>query len=331
MTGAATSTQRVFELHGVAVAVRARDAAVIDAMELRLRDFVSEPAVDPELRFEFVSGTVDDEAPLDGAARPVYDTPHGTLHYVPDADVLRGRLGGVELRCEAGRGVALFRSPAYAGRDLYLATHPLATISLMELLERRGLFALHAACLATGPDDGVLLAGASGAGKSTLALALAHAGMGFLSDDMVFLSCDTDSDPDGVTALGFADTVGLTDHAATHFPALRSVRDEPPAPGFPKRLHRIEDLFGAPALPACRPRALVFPAVTPGRLSAIDPLDPGDALLRLVPDVLLTDPGSTHAHLRAIASLLKQVRCYTLHSGTDLERAAALVRGLTSR
>ena len=58
------------------------------------------------------------------------------------------------------------------------------------------------------------------------------------------------------------------------------------------------------------------------------PLDSGDALLRLVPDVLLTDPAATQAHLRAIAALLEQVRCYTLRSGTDLERAAELVQAV---
>ena len=334
MTAAATATHRTFELHGVVVGVHAGEAAVIDAMELRLRDFRGDAASDPAVRLEFLTDRALDRAPLPGPARPVYDTPHGTLHYFPETDILHGRLGAVELHCEAGRGLAQFRSPAYVGRDLYLATHPLATISLMELLERRGLFALHAACLAAGAaagppaghGDGVLLAGASGAGKSTLALALAHAGMRFLSDDLVFLYGDPASD--GVTALGFADTVGLTEYAAAHFAEFRAVSGEAPALGFPKRLHRIEDLLGTPALGACKPRALVFPTVSPGKRSTIDPLDPGDALLRLVPDVLLTDPEATHAHLGAIAALLKQVRCYTLVSGNDLERAAALVRAL---
>jgi hypothetical protein len=319
-------TRRVFELHGVSVGAYSQEHAVIDAMELRLRDFRSEAAPDPELRFEFVANGLADPAPPLGAARPVYDTPHGTLHYFAETDLLYGHLGGVELRCEAGRGTALFHSTAYVGRDLYLATHPLATISLMELLERRGRFALHAGCVASGPEHGVLIAGASGAGKSTLALALAHGGLRFLSDDIVFLAPDLDSERVGV--LGFSDTVGLTDHVAAHIPALQSWGGEPPAAGFPKRLHRSEDLFGVPALPACRPRALVFPEVAREGPSEIAPLDPGDAMLRLVPDVLLTHPAATQAHLRAIAALLRQVRCYTLRSGSDLERAAECVRAL---
>lgn len=326
MTRAATVAQCFFDLHGVGVAVSAHEQIVIDAIELRLRDFRNGALTDPGIRLEFVSDGRDDPPPPLGAARPVYDTPHGTLYYSPETDLLSGRLGGVDLRCEAGRGAAVLRSPAYVGRDLYLATHPMATISLMELLERRGLFALHAACVASEAGHGILMAGASRAGKSTLALALADSGARFLSDDVVFLSPDRDSD--AVRVLGFADTVGLTDQAVVQIPALRELRDEPPAAGFPKRLHRIEDLFGAPALPACEPRALVFPAVSPGEPSEIAPLDPGDAMLRLVPDVLLTDATSTAGHLRAIAALLKHVRCFTLRSGSDLERAAALVRAL---
>jgi hypothetical protein len=326
MTGTTTTTERIFDLHGVGIGVYAEEPRVIDAIELRLRDFQVDPTRGPEVRFQFVTDGALDGTPPPGTGRPVYDTPHGTLHYFPEADVLRGRLGSVELRCDARRGVALFRSPAYVGRDLYLATHPLATISLMELLKRRGLFALHAACLANDRGQGILLAGPSGAGKSTLTLALVQAGMRFVSDDIVFLSCNSDSE--SVTVLGFADTVGLTEYAAAHFSAFRTVADEPPAPGFPKRLHRVDDLLGTPALTTCEPRALLFPTVSPGDLSRVDPLDPGVALLRLVPDVLLTDPAATQAHLQMIASVLKQVGCHTLRSGADLERTAALARAL---
>ncbi|MBV9607021.1 MAG: hypothetical protein JO027_18050 [Solirubrobacterales bacterium] len=330
MSSAATVAPRSFELHGVELGVYAEDGAVIDAMELRLRDFASEEAPDPELRLEFVTADAPEAHAPPRAARPVYDTPHGTLHYLPDADLLLGRLGAVELRAEAGRGVARLRSPAFVGRDLYLATHPLATISLMELLERRGRFALHAACLASATGEGVLLAGASGAGKSTLAVALAHSGMRFLSDDIVFLAPRPGSgtDPGEVRVLGFADTVGLTEHAAAHFPELRPATEEPLPDGFPKRLHRSEDLFGVPALSDCEPRALVFPTIAPGAPSRIAALDQGAAMLRLVPDVLLTHPAATHSHLRAIAALLRQVRCYRLSSGRDLERAVALVRAV---
>jgi hypothetical protein len=325
MSGSVQTVEQCYEIHGVGVCVQSDDPAVGDAIELRLRDFCAEPARRQDVRLEFRSDPENGAAPI-GSGRPVYDTPHGSLHYFPERDVLFGDLGGVQLWCEAGRGVARFGGGVFAGRELYLATHPLATVSLMELLERRGLFSLHAACVAGHGGRGVLLAGPSGAGKSTLALALARAGMSFMSDDVIFVARDADSAD--VSVLGFADAIGVTGHAAKQFPELRLLLDEPPIEGFPKRLARIEDLFGAPALAVCEPHALVFSEVAPDEPSRIAPLDGGEALLRLVPDVLLTESPSTKAHLEAIAALLKQVRCYALCSGRDLEHAAELLSAL---
>ncbi len=328
MSATAAGTRRSYDVHGVGIDVCSQDAAVLAAMDLRLRDFRCAPR-EAQISFEFVAGEQEDAAGSDLAAqraRPVYDTPYGSLRYFPGQDVLSGELGGVQLHCEPRRGVALFRSPAFDGRALYFATHPLATISLMELLERRGRYSLHAACLASSEGRGVLLSGTSGAGKSTLSLALVRAGMSFLSDDVVFLAGD--GAPPGLRVLGFADTVGLTPYAAARFPELQSRLNEPLADGFPKRLSRIEDLFGVSALGSCEPRALVFPEVVAAQRSEIERLDPREALLRLVPDVLLTEPAATQAHLAAIAALLDQVSCYELRSGVDLERAAELVREL---
>ena len=318
--------QRVYEVHGIPLTVHAREPAVFEAMDLRLRDFARshEPAAaEPHgrgVRLEFVAADKGPPTPV-GEGRPVYDTPYGTLFYHPSADTLWGELAGVTMLCQPGRGVATISSSRLGGHELYLATHPLATISLMECFERRGLFSLHAGCVANADGIGLLLAGPSGAGKSTLALALARAGMTFLSDDVVFLAPGEDGK---IRVLGFRDAVGLTDCTVERFADLAPALDDPPAPGFPKRLRRIEDLLDAPARGACLPTALVFPEVSPQEPSSIRSLDGKEALLRLVPDVLLTDPDSTQAHLRAIAGLLERVRCYALTSGADLGRAAEL-------
>jgi hypothetical protein len=301
-----------YELHGVALEVRTAEPAVLDAMEHRLRSFRAEPA--PGIRFEFVERA----PPAPPRGRPVYDTPHGQLHYSEDADVLYGQLAGIHLRCAAGDGVTRLHSPSFTGFSLYLATHPLATVSLMELMERRGRYSLHAACLAR-EGRGALLAGPTGSGKSTLTLALLRAGLDFVSDDVVFLT-------DGGDVLGFPDALGVTSDSAARFPELDGAE---PAGGFPKRLVRVEAAFPAVVSRAgCRPRALVFPHVAADRPSALRPLDPGEAWLRLVPDVLLTHPDATSAHLRAIAALLEQVDCYELASGADLATAAQLVADL---
>jgi len=318
---------RSYSLHGVTVEVATDDPAVIEQMDLRLRAFSGAPGSDdPVLRFEFV-GTPPKPPPA-GRGRPVYETPHGPLHYFPDEDVVAGELDGVVLRCEPGAGLAVIAAPAFRGSALYHATHPLATVALMELMERHGRFAVHAGCLAAPGGHGVLVAGPSGAGKSTLTLALARAGMGFLGDDVVFLERPASGPGARLRALGFADTLGLVAFAAERFPELAPHAAGGPLEGFPKRLHRFEDLFGRDPVPSCEPRVIVFPEVAPELRSAVTPLGSGEALLRLVPDVLLTHAEATQAHVGAIAALLEQVRCYSVRSGADLERAADLVRAL---
>jgi hypothetical protein len=68
--------------------------------------------------------------------------------------------------------------------------------------------------------------------------------------------------------------------------------------------------------------------VRTGQPSELTPLDPGEAWLRLVPDVLLTEPGATRAHVATLAALMRQVRCYRLQAGPELDESAAMIAGV---
>jgi hypothetical protein len=318
VSAAAGSLRRTYDVHGVGVSVTSTEPAVIDALHERLGSFPDAAADQPGVRLEFRVTDAHPAVPARASSRPVYETPHGDLHYLPEEDLVHGRLKDVGLHCAATAGTAVLSSPAFREFELYLATHPLATIALMELLKRRHRFALHAACLASGDGRGVLVAGPSGAGKSTLTLALARAGLAFLSDDIVFL----DGRDAGVRVLGFADALGITQQTSLRFPDLAPLSTGAPTAGFPKHLVRPEELLGAPATTTCSPAVLILPEVAADRPSRLEPLDPQEAWLQLVPDVLLTEPEATRAHLAALAALLAQVRCYRLRSGLDLDGTA---------
>jgi hypothetical protein len=72
----------------------------------------------------------------------------------------------------------------------------------------------------------------------------------------------------------------------------------------------------------------VFPRIAGVPKSVLTPLDPGEALLELVANVLLTEPRSSQAHLDVLAELVEASECYRLETGTDLEGAVRLLREL---
>ena len=316
--------ERHYLVLGLRLMVTADDPGVGAAVDHRLRAWRTEPAPEAVLRLEFRTEELKPAADVErtGAHRPVYDTPDGQVVYWPDQDAVDADFGQVQMRGDVGAGVVRISSSAFEGRDRYLAAHPMTMIALTELLRRRGLYPVHAGCVAQG-TRGAMFAGPSGSGKSTLTLALVQAGFQFLSDDLVFLR---ESDGPG-RVLGFPDAVGVTAATVARFGELSALHERPPEPGWRKHVIRVEEHFSVTVTPSCAPVALIFPEIGPGE-SRLEPLDPGEGWLRLVPDVLLTEPAAAQAHLKSLAALSEQVDSYRLRSGPDLSHSVALVSEL---
>jgi hypothetical protein len=141
---------------------------------------------------------------------------------------VHGAFGGMSLHCAASAGVLRLEAASFTGRELYLATHPLLSVALIQLLERRHRYCLHAACLARD-GRGVLVAGPSGAGKSTLA----SRPRPWASRSCPTTWCSWSTMPRTTSALGFADAVGVMGPAqnsrrATASPALDPRRGRSP-------------------------------------------------------------------------------------------------------
>src|SRR5919106_6418542 len=233
------TTGRSYALHGLHLAVSGWGEAV-DALHARLACL---PAVEgetgtPDLELEFVTGLEPEGAA--GAGRPVYDPPEGTVLYEDAADRLVLELGPrLRAVCEPGQGrarlacIGIDPDDDVLGGDLWTLSHPLATLPLVELLKRQGLYSVHAGGLCRG-GRGLVLPGTSGAGKSTLTIALVRAGFGFLGDDTLFLV----HRPEGLRLLAFPDEVDLTEQTVEFFPELAPLLAAP-RPGWRKRQLRI--------------------------------------------------------------------------------------------
>jgi hypothetical protein len=310
---------RTYDLHGVSLEIAADDDAAGDALDQRLWYFRGTPVADPDLRFAFETVAAQEGGRAQG--RPVYAWDMGDVLYADDGERLSIDVGtGARVRADVRRGRAVVTSLADLPDRAWLLSRPLLTLPLVETLKWRGLYSLHAAGAADG-DGVILLPGPSGSGKSTLSLALARAGLGYLSDDMVFLS----GGAEGLRVLAFPDEADVSADTAGWFPELEPLvaRAEP---GWPKHRVRVDETFGATVADSGVPRALVFPTVSGDARSTLEPMSGAEALTLLAPNVLLTHPGHAQAHLDVLGALARETPCFRLTTGRDVDRVADVVR-----
>ncbi|MGH2935183.1 MAG: hypothetical protein ACRDL2_11830 [Gaiellaceae bacterium] len=299
--------------HGVAVEL----AGDPELVRTTARRFLDVPeggeAATGTVRLELLEAG-EDGGGVAGGMRCVYDWGGVRAWYDARQDVFvpdyRG-IGRAVVRPAAGTAAITVVTSAERSKA---ATRFLVTLSMGELLKRRGLYFLHAAGVTVG-DRAILLAGPSGSGKSTLAAALAVCGHGLLGDDSLFLV-----DRGQVEVLAFPDAVGLDERSAElisrAFPTWSPAADVQAA--LPS------ELGFAIAGPAATPAAIVFPVIGSGPTTA-EPLSSGHALLRLAPDVLLTERHAAQAHLDVLGDLVRDLPAYQLELGPDLEAAVETV------
>lgn len=286
-------------LHGLAVRIVCPDPSLSEALESRFASFPSAARPEADITVVCIFNVDPHQAPADG--RVVYESPFATAVYSPGEDALYAfHSDGATMRCNpAARYAEISTSSSSESRD-WVVTRPLLTLALMELVRRRGFFPLHAACLARD-GAGVLVCGPSGSGKSTLTIALLEAGLDFLGDDLVFLERKGET----VRALGFPDELGISADTAKHFPHLPADVDTSPPPGWPKARADVRVVApDAHVTDSCEPRLLLllFDGVQPG---VVEEAGTDDALLELLPSMLLTEPATCAAHLQALVTLAK--------------------------
>ena len=311
-----------FRMHGVGLRIDCESSEVHQALARRLDAFAVNAA----------EGEADDVViSISGPGAPslfrpvtinhgrvVYDGPEGVLRYLEGEDRLVSNYASrvhldLAVRDRRMRMAVTGSHPA----DLMLAAYPLFSASLVEILKRHRRYSLHAACVAR-QGSGLLFAGTSGSGKSTLAVAFAQRGFDILADDTVFL------DDTRLRALAFPDEIDITDATISMFRELEHLLSQPRRPGRPKRSIRPEAL-GANSALSCTPAALVFPRIANTARSRLEAMEPADALRELLPNVLLTDPTSSQAHLDALGRLVRGVPAFVLATGQDLAQAVDLL------
>ena len=321
-----TRRTQTYGFHGMNLRVLS-SPAIATCLDSRFQVFPSkeEPAETIFFDFESASNTKGHRfgKPL-GREKPFYELESGEASYFEDEDQIyiccddRARV-----LCNPGSGNAWFSVREPEIDNLWLASHLLLTICLIEILKRRGLYSLHAGGFSTNGRC-LLIPGTSGAGKSTLTVASLRANFDYMSDDMVFLVDRTD----GFRVLAFPEAVDVSDQTAAFFPELSFLLHSPKRRGWRKRQIHPTQVYGTKVAPEARPAAVVIPRISEAQTSVVTRMDPDEALLELVPNVLLTEENSCRADLDALSRLVKSTPCYRLETGRDFDRLPVQFREL---
>ena len=319
---------RSYHFHGIEVSVSCSNtiASALDT-HFRLLGSIAQPTASIVFNFQTVSDKDCHavEKP-ESSGTPFYEFESGEALYFRGTDQLYLNFGdGVRVLCRPSSGDATFSVIESDPVNLFMATHLMFTIVLVEMLKRQGCYSVHAAGFCKN-GKAILIPGTSGAGKSTLAITLLRSGFGYLSDDMVFLRRNTA----GLRVLGFPEDVDVSDQTIRFFPELKFLEGTAKTRGWSKNQVRADEVYGAELVGEAEPGAIVLPQIAHRDTSTLRRISPDEALVEIVSNVLLTESRSCQGHLNALTELVMNTPCYRLETGRDFDQIPTLLSGLPS-
>lgn len=174
-----------------------------------------------------------------------------------------------------------------------------------------------------GAVDGIFLAGMGGVGKSTTALACLAQGLGWVGEDYVLLAAE-----EAAHAYSLYCTAKLSSFSLGLLPQFREdVVISPPDPAEKSILnlypHYAEHLRSRVEI-----RAVVLPSIGKQKETQLRPTTSGEIFRPLVSSTLRQIPGIDSTLVQGIAHLLRQLPCYRLELGRDLDQVVDCLRTL---
>jgi len=320
--------KRIYAFHGLDLRVSCPEP-IAEAFDSRFRlvPFREEDRKVIDIEFQSVAGGSEHSLVRPaGEGRAFYDLPSGETSYFAETDEVYMSFGdGVRALAKPGLGSVSFSVVSTDPVNVFMASHLMFTILLVEIMKRRGCFSMHAAAFSRD-GKAVLIAGTSGAGKSTLAVTLLRGGFGYLSDDMLFLRRRND----GLAVLGFPEDVDVSDRTIGFFPELSFLAQSPKAPGWPKKQVRADEVYGSELVCEAKPGAILIPRISGKETSVVRPIGADEALLEIVSNVLLSEPRSCQEHLNVLSELVRDTPCHRLETGRDFARIPTLLKDILS-
>ena len=213
---------------------------------------------------------------------------------------------------------AVYWVPDASQMPYHHSTTPLRTIFHWWLSEQRR-FIIHAAAVGL-PEGGVLITGRGGAGKSTTALASIDYGLKYVSDENCIIS--TGESP---RAYSLYSSGSLEAEDVDRLPSLLPCLSNREKLGEEKAVYFLSPRYRQNLCETFPVRAVFVPRVSGKRTTSILKRSPTQTLLALAPGSIFQLPGAGRDSFRAMADLVRQVPCYTLEVGTDLQEIPRVI------
>ncbi|MFC1463693.1 MAG: hypothetical protein ACFLMY_02475 [Candidatus Brachytrichaceae bacterium NZ_4S206] len=257
--------------------------------------------------------------------------PWNEAHYGPHGEIRDFNTAELRFAFDLGRGMLYAWSAtrrlalcwASDARDLpaYERGAPLLPVWHW-WLSGMGDALLHAAAV-SDTGMGVLIVGQGGSGKSTTALACLGAGMDYLGDDYCAVSLGARAHIHSLFCTAKVHHDNL--HRLPHLRQAHRLSEEE------KVIFDLRPDFDTRLTQRCELRAILVPAFAGRAGSSLEPVSPGLTLRALAPSTLFQLAGSSAADFARIASVVKQVPCYRLWLGEDINALPAVIKTLLQR
>lgn len=321
---------RHYLFHGVRLETRTTSSVLAEALDTRLCFFITEVAGHPDCRLDLQLAPAAELAqigPPPGIPNQVL-LHEGEVHvaYLEATDEMHmAYREGLKAVVHGSEGYAQIFVPEEAIWTIRRLKHAVFMLPLIELLRTRGLYNAHAAGLEI-QGKGLLFPADPGSGKTTLTLALARGGFGLLSDDLLFLKQEGEQ----LALLAFPDDVDVTENTARLFPEIEPYL-RPLLPGRLKRQVSMAEAFGTRTVARCVPAAVVCPRIAHTDHTRLESISPVEAFVEFAKSVTLVPPKTAQVHLDLVGQLLREVPCYRMHTGRDLDALPGILQRLVTK
>jgi hypothetical protein len=186
-------------------------------------------------------------------------------------------------------------------------------------LRQWGHHLAHAGAIGTS-RGGVLLVGSNGSGKSSTTLLCVGAGLQYGGDDFCSVT------PRGAPQMySLYNTARVNVQFAQKIPSVLNLTRYAEVDDQGKAILFLQQYFPQQITRNFPIRAILATRVTGQAETRLRPITPGIALKALAPSTVFQLPDGRSEDFQAMAELVRQVPCYQLELGTELERIPELI------